>query len=69
MIKVLQCGIEPGTSCITHHMFIAHQKIKLVQSWWAVKHTTNGLLFDTYVSNKPPHGMPSVMAFYYELAT
>ena len=27
------------------------------------------LLFDTYVNNKPPHGMPSVMAFYYELAT
>ena len=32
-------------------------------------YTTNGLLFDTYVNNKPPHGMPSVMAFYYELAT
>ena len=31
--------------------------------------TTNGLLFDTYVNNKLPHGMSSVVAFYYELAT
>ena len=25
------------------------------------------ITIDTYVNNKPPHGMPSVMAFYYEL--
>ena len=61
---MLQCGIEPGTSCITHNMFITHPKFMLVASWWA---TTNRLLFNTYVNN--PHGMPSVVAFYYELAT
>ena len=31
--KVLQCGIEPGTSCITG-MFIAHQSSMLVASVW-----------------------------------
>ena len=34
-----------------------------VASWWA---TTNELLFDTY---KLPHGIPSVVACYYQLAT
>ena len=41
----------------------------LVASWWAVSHTTNELLFDTYVNNKLTHGMPSVVVFYYQLAT
>ena len=35
MKKVLQCGIKPGIACITG-MFIAHQSIMLVASWWAV---------------------------------
>ena len=32
-------------------------------------HTTNELLLDTYVNNKLLNGMPSVVAFYYQLAT
>ena len=47
MKKVLQCGIKPGTSCITG-MFIAHQTFmpcgKLVGCL-----TYPELLFDTYV--------------------
>ena len=31
--------------------------------------TTNELLFDTCVNNKLLNGMPSVVAFYYQLAT
>ena len=68
MKKVLQCEIEPGISCITG-VFIAHQSISRVASWWAVKHTTNELLFDTYINNKLLNSMPSVVAFYYQLAT
>ena len=72
MKKVVQCGIKPRTSCITG-MFIAHQSIlpfgKLVDWLTYHKHTTNKLLFDTYVNNKLLNGMPSVVAFYYQLAT
>ena len=39
----------------------------LVASWWVVWLTTNELLFGTYVNNKLPCGMPSVVAFYYQL--
>ena len=47
-------------------MFMTHQTIMLVASWWA---TTNKLLFDTYVNNKLPREMPSVVEFNYQLAT
>ena len=30
-------------------------------------HTTNKLLFDAYINNKLLYGMPSVVAFYYQL--
>ena len=66
MKKVLQCGIELGTSCITD-MLITNQTIIAGASWWAVKHTTSELQFDTYVNNKLLHGMPFVVAFYYQL--
>ena len=41
----------------------------LVAGWWTIQHTTNKLLFDTFVNNKLPYGMPSVVAFNYQLAT
>ena len=41
----------------------------MLLTYVATKHTTNELLFDTYVNNKLLNGMPSVVAFYYQLAT
>ena len=42
----------------------------MLPTYVATKHTTNELLFDTYVNNNYVlNGMPSVVAFYYQLAT
>ena len=41
----------------------------MLPTYVATKCTTNELLFDTYVNNKLLNGMPSVVAFYYQLAT
>ena len=39
----------------------------MLPTYAAKKHTTNELLFDTYVNNKVLNGMPSAVAFYYQL--
>ena len=46
-----------------------HHCLNMLPTYVATKCTTNELLFDTYVNNKPLNGMPSVVAFYYQLAT
>ena len=46
-----------------------HHSSNMLPTYVATKHTTNELLFDTYVNNKLLNGMPSVVAFYYQLAT
>ena len=46
-----------------------HHSSNMLPAYVATKHTTNELLFDTYVDNKLLNGMPSVVAFYYQLAT
>ena len=46
-----------------------HHCPNMLLTYVATKYTTNELLFDTYVNNKLLNGMPSVVAFYYQLAT
>ena len=46
-----------------------HHSSNMLPTYVATKHITNELLFDTYVNNKLLNGMPSVVAFYYQLAT
>ena len=44
-----------------------HHCSNMLPTYVATKCTPNELLFDTYVNNKLLNGMPSVVAFYYQL--
>ena len=46
-----------------------HHSSNVLPTYVATKCTTNELLFDTYVNNELRNGMPSVVVFYYQLAT
>ena len=46
-----------------------HHSSNMLPTYVATKHTTNELLFETYVCKKKIlNGMPSVVVFYYQLA-
>ena len=46
-----------------------HYSSNMLPTYVATKHTTNELLFDAYVNNKLLNGMPTVVAFYCQVAT